>query len=172
VTGAGAAGKLTATTMTLSLAGTSGLAPPWNDRRKSEGHVSIPLLTREFVEALPMVTRLMNDIGAGLAWIDKGETSLFEEVLGSKVFFVANAAEALDSNGRRIIPAGEFVSKFGVRTVFGMGGSYLDGKTLAALILFTNEPLTMEKVRPFSTLMPSFISRSMPAVLKDHFWSD
>src|SRR5262245_30022628 len=41
---------LTDTTPVLSLLGTRGLQSDWNDRRRSEGHVGIPLVSASFAE--------------------------------------------------------------------------------------------------------------------------
>ena len=68
-------------------------------------------------------------------------------------FYVPDAVSAVDDAGRHIIPGREFVRRHGVRSVFGMGGSYLDG-TLAVAIIFTRELLDRVVVGRF----PSFIS--------------
>lgn len=42
-------------TPVLSLVGTRGVEPAWNDWRQSQGHVGIPLISREVVQSIPMM---------------------------------------------------------------------------------------------------------------------
>jgi hypothetical protein len=60
---AGAASQLKPTTPVLSLLGTHGQQAEWNDRRKSKGHMGIPLISSAFVSAIPMISRLLKDFG-------------------------------------------------------------------------------------------------------------
>jgi hypothetical protein len=54
---AGAASGLKGTTPVLSLIGTHGQESDWNDRRRSKGHMGIPLISSAFVGAIPMISR-------------------------------------------------------------------------------------------------------------------
>ena len=60
---AGAAADLKPATPVLSLIGTYGKETDWRDRRKSKGHVGIPLISASFVDAIPMISRLMKELG-------------------------------------------------------------------------------------------------------------
>ena len=71
------------------------------------------------------------------------------------VFYVADAATARDSQGRFIIPAQDFVAKYGVKTVFGLGGAYLGG-ALAACIVFAGEQLPRQQAERFAGLATPF----------------
>ena len=44
----------------LTLLGTAGEKPEWNDRSKSEGHKAIPLPSEGFVSQIPMISRLVS----------------------------------------------------------------------------------------------------------------
>jgi hypothetical protein len=60
---AGAADALKANTPVLSRIATHGEEKDWCDRRKSEGHVGIPLISADFVGAIPMISRLLKEFG-------------------------------------------------------------------------------------------------------------
>jgi hypothetical protein len=138
-------------TLTLSLLGTSGVEPEWNDRRQSRGHVGIPLVSAAFVDAIPMVARLLSELGLGFDWLDQGGPELVVKTLGSVsgVFHVADAATAVDDQGRKIIPAQDFVAKYGVRTVFGIGGAYIGTPTFLVAIYFCRDEVTRAQAEEF-----------------------
>ncbi len=129
---AGAASSLKGTTPVLSLLGTHGQEADWNDRRKSKGHVGIPLISSAFVGAIPMISRLLKELGVPLDWIDSHDSEIIKKTVGgsSGLFFVDNAAEATDTEGRKIIAAQDFVSKYGIKSVFGAGQAYPAGQIL------------------------------------------
>src|SRR5512144_2112177 len=99
----------------------------WNDRRNSQGHVGIPLATSDFIEAIPMMSRLLKELGMGLDWIDSNDTSMVARALGSSsgLFYVPDAALEIDAKGRKVIAGQDFVKTHGVKTVFGMGGAFI-----------------------------------------------
>jgi hypothetical protein len=134
----------------LSLLGTAGLEPDWNDRLRSRGHLGIPLVNSGFVENLPMVASLMKDMGFGLEWLDRQDSSIVVKEVGrlARVFFVPDARTTVDSQGRKVVPASDFVDANGVRTVFGLGGAYLDG-TFLAMIFFTRELFDKQQAEAF-----------------------
>ncbi len=152
------------TTPVLTLAGTAGTQADWNDRRKSVGHVGIPLLSAAFVESIPMVARLMNEMGLGMSWIEDGDTSLLEKVLMSRMFYVPNASDAKDTKGRKVIPAQDFVKANNVKTVFGVGGSFIGSKTLVVLIIFANETVPKDVAQWFSCTVMKLVACSFPAM--------
>jgi hypothetical protein len=134
----------------LALLGTAGLEADWNDRLRSQGHLGIPLVNSDFVANLPMVASLMKDMGFGLEWLDRQDSSIVVKEVGrlARVFFVPDARTTVDSQGRKVVPASDFVDANGVRTVFGLGGAYLDG-TFLAMIFFTREVLEKQQVEAF-----------------------
>jgi len=129
---AGAAPSLKGNTPVLSLLGTHGQEADWNDRRKSKGHVGIPLISSAFVGAIPMISRLLKELGVPLDWIDSHDSEIIKKAVAesSGLFFVDNAVEAKDNEGRKIIAAQDFVSKYGVKSVFGAGQAYPAGQIL------------------------------------------
>ncbi len=142
-------------TLVLSLLGTRGREARWNDRQASVDHLAVPLFNSASVEDAPMLARLLGDLRVDLKVLDDGRSVATRQMLGGRngTFFVEDALTAIDERGRHVIPARDFVSAYGIRTVFGMGGAYLDG-TLVVAIFFCSELLDRLVVDRF----PSFIS--------------
>jgi hypothetical protein len=161
--------QLTQDTLVLSLLGTRGLEPDWNDRRKSAGHLGIPLVDARFVASIPMVSRLLTEMGLGLDWVDRSETDIVTTVLGrmAGVFYVEDAASAVDRQGRRVIPAQDFVSRYGVKTVFGVGGAYMNGVFLC-LLFFTKESIPQAQVKRMTPIISVIKMATMEAAMKNH----
>jgi hypothetical protein len=151
---AGDASRVTDATPVLSLLGTHGIEEEWCDRRRSKGHQGIPLLSGAFVDEIPMLARLLRELGIDLAWLDEAPEVVTRRLLGgfNGIFYVNDAATARDAQGRRIIPAADFVEKYGVKTVFGNGGFYPDG-TLVVCIVFTRETLPRPTVERLASLI-------------------
>jgi hypothetical protein len=141
-------------TPVLCLLGTHGEDPAWCDRRTSERHRGIPLVSRDFVAKIPMIARLLKELGIDLEWLDEAPEFVTRRLLGgfNGVFFVRDAASAKDALGRQIIPAQDFVEEHGVKTVFGMGGFYPNG-TMIVCIVFTRETLERSQVERFQSLI-------------------
>jgi hypothetical protein len=140
----------------LSLLGTCGVKPQWCDRRQSAGHVGIPLVSAAFVDSIPMLARLLSDLGAKINWPDKPTSGLSAAVAEwSGVFHVPDAKVSVDQKGRNIIPAQDFVAEQSVKTVFGLGGSYTNG-SFFAMIFFTNEDLPKQAAERFMPLVTTF----------------
>jgi hypothetical protein len=145
------------TTNVLSLAGTYGRDAAWRDRRSSAGHLAIPLVDRSFVANVPMLAKLLADLNVDFAALDDGKPIATRKMLGghNAAFYVGDATKDVDDRGRFIIPSRAFVDAHGVRTVFGMGGAYVDG-TLAIIIAFTDELIPRLVTDRFSSLISSF----------------
>ena len=152
-------------TPVLSLIGTAGQEANWNDRRKSEGHVGIPLVSADFVGKIPMISRLLKELGVPIEWIDSHDAQTIVKTLGQStgVFFVEDAGEATDARGRKIIAAQDFVSKFGVKTVFGTGGSYAGGE-IAVIVVFCRDTLPKSSAENFLELKNLFQSKTAESV--------
>ena len=144
-------------TQVLSLLGTCGKESDWKDRMKSQGHVGIPLVSSGFVDQIPMIARLLQQIGIGLNWIDTEDIKIVAENAStlSGMFYVADAATEEDSQGRKIIPMQDFVSQYGVKTVFGFGSGYSNGM-IVVLVVFTNESVPESKAKIFEPLISTF----------------
>lgn len=158
-------------TPVLTLLATHGTKAEWCDRRKSQGHVGIPLVSAQFVEAIPMVARLLKELGVDLAWLDAAAEVNARRLLGgfNGLFFVDDAATARDSAGRLIIPAQDFVAEQGIKTVFGMGGFYPDN-TLVVIIVFARETLKRSQVERFTSLISLFKGETFGVVRARKFF--
>jgi len=158
---AGAGSKLDATTPVLSLIGTHGQEEAWNDRRKSQGHAGIPLISSSFVEAIPMIARLLKELGVPMDWVDSHDAEMIVNTIGSVagLFFVEKAATATDQDGRKIIAAQDFVSRYGVGSVFGTGGAYSRGD-IVVIVVFCNDVLSRSVAECFLALGNLFISKT------------
>jgi two-component system NtrC family sensor kinase len=154
---------LTASTKVLGLLGTAGEESAWCDRSRSAGHLAIPLLDRTFVQGAPMIAKLLADLEVNLSSLDVGGPLVTRAMLGglNKAFFVADALAAHDRSERLIIGAQDFVLRYGVRSVFGMGGAYVNG-VLAIAIAFTSELLDEPTVNRFPSLIGNFKMATWP----------
>jgi hypothetical protein len=153
----GAKAALAPKTRVLSLIATRGRKPSWNDRKQSQGHRAVPLVDRSFVQGAPMIAKLLSDLEVDLASLDEGKPIATRRMLGgtNMTFYVPDAPGARDALGRPIIPARDFVSDFGIRTVFGMGGAYAGGQ-LVVSIVFTSEAVERTTADRFPNLIGSF----------------
>lgn len=132
-------------TPVLTLLGSRGREPAWNDHRQSQHHLGIPLVSEAFVAEIPMVSQLLRQLGLQVDWLDRTGGDL---TLRDGLFYVADATQAKDDQGRDIIPRQDFVAQYGVKTVFGLGGRYLLGeKNLLSTIAFCNTDLAAETAR-------------------------
>lgn len=143
-------------TIVLTLFGTSGARPEWESRLTSATHKVIPLASRAFVDNIPMVARLLAELDLP---IEAGDAeALTGRVLGGGwygIFFVKDARSSLDSAGRHIIPAQDFVAEQQIKCVWGIGVAYPNG-SVATLISFTREELDRSRVEALVPLMRTF----------------
>lgn len=164
---------LTARTPVLSLLGTRGVIPRWNSRHLSEGHVGIPLASAEFVEAIPMIASLLKQLGVAIEKAEEVETAIVTQALGTiaGVFYVDDASTAVDSRGRRIIGAQDFVREHGVKTVFGFGGAYGLTGTFVVTVLFTGESIGRAQAERFMRLASQFKASTMRPATQRHVFA-
>lgn len=157
----GAAAALTGPTPVLSLIGTQGQEAEWNDRRKSKRHGAIPLISAEFVNGIPMIARLLRELGVPLDWIDSHDARLLVTTIGRRVglFFVEDARRAMDDLGRKVIPAVDFVFPYGVKSVFGIGGAYSGGEMLV-VVCFCRDRIARATAELFLALIDLFKSKT------------
>ncbi len=151
------------TTMILSLLATRGVQAPWNDRRKSHGHVGIPLASAAFIDQIPMMSRMLKEVGLDLSWIERRDTNMIIEAMGraSGIFYVENAATAVDSQKRKIIAAQDFVTANQVKTVFGLAGGYATNPVFITLIAFTRETMAKSQAALFTPMISNFKAATM-----------
>ena len=169
---AGAGSQLKADTPVLSLVGTHGQEGDWNDRRKSKGHVGIPLISSAFVGAIPMISRLLKELGVPLNWIDSHDSEIIKKAVGESagLFFVDNAAQAIDNEGRKIIAAQDFVSKYNVKSVFGSGVAYASGQ-IVVVVAFCRDAFSRASAEHFPALTSSFKSKTASLVEEQKIFS-
>jgi hypothetical protein len=142
----------------LTLFGTSGTRPAWNERRRSRDHLAIPLLNRGQIDEAPMISRLLSDLRFRLEPAASESAPFVTRAFANAngLFYVADAAATLDEKGRLVIPAAEFVRDHDVGTVFGFGGSYVIQPMFVSTILFTKERVTKQTAMHFLQLSSAF----------------
>jgi hypothetical protein len=170
---AGAADALKANTPVLSLIATHGEEKDWCDRRKSEGHVGIPLISADFVGAIPMISRLLKEFGVPMEFLDSHDNDVLAETIGNKtgLFFVEDAAKATDAQSRKIIAAQDFVSDYNVKNVFGIGGAYDNGE-LFVIVSFCRDKFSRNSAEYFLTLASLFQNQTNGLVSSQQIFSN
>jgi hypothetical protein len=158
---AGSPGAATADTPVLSLLGTHGTESGWNDRRSSQGHVGIPLLSSAFIGEIPMIARLLKELGVPIEWVDNRDSEIVSKALGSSagLFYVDDAATAVDNQDRKIIAAQDFVVDHDIKSVFGVGGAYFGGR-ICSMIFFCGDSVEKAAARRFMPLTNFFKSKT------------
>lgn len=162
---------LTPATPCLSLLGTRGREPAWNQRRQSRGHRAIPLINQKFVRGAPMLVKLLADLDVDLQGLDDGRPIVTRRMLGgiNSAFYVRDAQNARDAEGRAIIADQAFVAQYGVQTVFGMGGAYVTG-VIAIAIVFTTELLESSVVDRYPSLIGNFKMATASLLAQDRIY--
>jgi two-component system, NtrC family, sensor kinase len=155
--------------LVLSLLGTCGIKPAWNDRHQSQGHIGIPLVSAAFIDKIPMMSRLLNEVGLKLDWLDSLERVIETKIMAglSGVFYVPDAQTAVDNQGRKIISAQDFVAASNIRSVFGLAGGYPVSKTFLTFIVFCLETVEKPDVQRFLPLIGSFKASTVSLVSKE-----
>jgi hypothetical protein len=169
----GSVADLKSTTPVLSLIGTHGDEEDWNDLGKSRGHLGIPLISSQFVGAIPMISRLLREMGVPLDWIDTHDAAEIQKTLGesSSLFFVDDAGAATDDQGRKIIAAQDFVAGFKIQSVFGIGGAYSGGEILVTVV-FNHDHFGRENAEQFLPLVTLFKSNTERLVAQRRIFAE
>lgn len=139
----------------ITLMGTYGKELNWQDRHLSKGHRAI-LLNRETLKSIPMVSRLIQQIGFDIGTIigEKSGGIEFEGISGTfGVFYVSPAL------GSAYIPAQDFVEKYQVKSVIGTGVMLPQGD-ISIYIGFTKAPVSNEVAANLAPLMSLFWQRA------------
>jgi hypothetical protein len=159
--------ELQAKTTVVTLLGSRGRRPPWNQRLRSERHLAIPLTSASFIKTIPMVSRLMGDMGTGSEWVQKQEANMVVTSMGrmARVLYVEDALESRTEDGFDVIPDRSFVEENGVRTVLALGGAYLNG-TIVSVVLFTSERVAPDRVEKLMPVVHGFKIATMKAVMQ------
>ena len=142
----------------LTLFGTAGERPEWNERNRSRRYRSIPLADKQVVSQFPMVLQLLQQLGVDLTSQTQPESDLpvdwTEHTLD--VFYVAEA------KGSPYVPDQEsFVIPYGIESVLGFGG-VLPSNEFFVVILFSRVRISRETVELLKPLAMSVESALLP----------
>ncbi|OQY01013.1 MAG: hypothetical protein B6I20_08085 [Bacteroidetes bacterium 4572_117] len=158
--------KIKRNTQILSLVGSSGAQAQWNDRSNSQGHVGIPLISTEFIDGIPMMARLLGDLGIDIEGMDEAKAGITSNVIEEEqgLFYVDDAHTRTDKKGRKIIAAQDFVVAHKIKTVFGLGGNIRDNAYFT-LIIFNNQDIPEEETK-LALLLTSVIADAFEPYIK------
>jgi hypothetical protein len=131
----------------LTLLGTAGDLPDWNDRRRSRGHQAIPLPSEHVVEQLPMVLQLITQLGLDVTTVLRPDPDA-ARALSQRTYDVFHVPDAVASP---YVPAKDFVQDHSVRSALGFGGMLYTGD-FYAVVLFSREFISAETARMIKIL--------------------
>jgi hypothetical protein len=121
----------------LTLLGTAGDEPDWNDRHRSRGHQAIPLPSEQLVAQLPMVRQLITQLGLSVSTVIRPDPEHARR-LSQQTYDVFHVPDAV---GSPHVPAQDFVREHGIRSAIGFGGMLFTGD-FYAVVLFSKVPIT------------------------------
>ena len=130
----------------LTLLGTVGAEPDWNDRLLSRGHRVIPLTDARQVDELPMVAALLRQLGVNVEALLSASALLLDD--DQDRYGVFHVPRALGSD---VIPAQDFVTAHGIGSVLGFGGALPTGEVYA-VVLFATTEVRRESAQLFETV--------------------
>ena len=112
-----------------------------------------------------MISRLLKDFGVPMDWIDNQDSEIIKKTMtgSSGLFFVDNASESVDNQGRKIIAAQDFVSSYGVKCVFGIGEVYTGGQILV-VVVFCRDSFSQEVAKQVLPLVSSWKDKTSSLV--------
>ncbi len=143
----------------LTLLGTAGDEPAWNDRALSNGHRTIPLPSEQFIERLPMVAGLIRNLGLDLGVVVTPPEGHEARELAGRTNNVFHVAEAVGSSW---LPAqDEFIVPYGIRSAVGFGGILLTGDFFA-VVLFPRVAVSDAVARTLKILAQPIAARFLP----------
>lgn len=133
----------------LTLFGTAGERPEWNERVRSRDYRSIDSIGLQTGRLpIPIVPQLRQQLGLGLTSKTPHESDRIVD-WAERTLDVFHVAEA---KGSHFLPAQEgFVIPFGIESVLGFGG-VLPSKELFTVILFSKQKISREMAELFKPL--------------------
>ncbi len=132
----------------LTLLGSAGVIPGWNDLAQSGRFRVIPLSSPEEVDRLPMFSQLFHQMG----WSLPSRTQPSADLLVDRQEHAFNVFHILQAAGSPYVPAQEeFVGPFSVRSVLGFGAVLPDNE-LFTVILFSRDTIPESVAQLFKPL--------------------
>ncbi len=134
-------------TTCLTLLGTAGRQPEWNDRARSVGHKVLPLVHPEQVAQMPMIAGLLEQLGVDVAALTGAGDQVMLPISTDRcrIFYVPDAVDS------PLIPAQDFVREHGIVSAVGFGGALMGGDVFA-VVLFSTVPITRPSAELFETV--------------------
>lgn len=156
--------ELAADVRCLTLLATVGERPEWNDRRLSVGHRTIPLPSEQMVQRLPMVSRLITQLGLDVGVVVRPEGAPLRE-LSARTY---DAFHVPAARGSEFIPAQDFVAEHGIASALGFGGMLHTGD-FYSVVLFSKVPIGEEVAESLRILGLAVRIPLMRFLLRDVF---
>jgi hypothetical protein len=142
----------------LTLFGTAGELPEWNERGRSRHYRAIPLSGNESVAQFPMVSRLLHQLGVDLTTT----TQPASNVSVDRTEHTLNVFHVAEAKGSPFVPAQEgFVIPFGIESILGIGGVFPSNEFFT-IILFSRVKISRETAELFKTLATSIKLALLP----------
>lgn len=159
--------ELGSDTSVVVLAATRGKKEAWNDPAGSRRRLALPLLSAECLEPISLVGRILGETVSDVPWLERQETLMMTQTTGkmSQLIVVEDARTTVTSSGSKAVRDQDFVVENGIRSVLAMGGRYLNGGSLVA-VLFTTESLNQDEATKFATLVNTIKTATMKAVMR------
>ncbi len=132
----------------LVLLASTGVKQEWNSRKNSAGHKAIPLPSEHFIDAFPMISQIIQQMGLEVNTLLRPDPAVVLDMSQTtyNVFYIPEAV------GSRYVPAqDDFIIPCGVRSVIGFGGVLPSGN-LFVTTLFSRVPVPRETADMFRTL--------------------
>jgi len=136
-------------TKCLTLLGTAGDKPDWNDRHASKHHRAVPLPSAEAAGRFPMIVQLVRQFGVPLASLLEARAETVHE-LDQKTYNVFYVPES-HIRGSYIPAQQDFVIPYNIKSALGFGGILPSGN-LFAVMMFSRVPIPMETARMFRAI--------------------
>jgi hypothetical protein len=134
-------------TKCVTLIGSAGIEPHWNDTSLSRRYKAVPLVSEQFVQQFPMFTQLFTQLGLVLT-----EMLAESNILADRSETTYNVFHVQTALGSPYVPVQEeFVVKYGIQSVLGFGGVLPSGEVYA-VILFATVSIPAETAELFRTL--------------------
>lgn len=146
----------------LCLMGTKGQKQAWNNRKLSQGHLGIPIISAEFLSSIPMMVNLLASIGVKIPNVaDFKRLDVAQPFQNQGAFVVEDALKAIDSQNRKVIADQHFVRNYGVKSVIGFGNQHVVHETFSVAVFFLRDSIQKSnyKIALFHNLLNITLGR-------------